>query len=115
MALSVSKSRLCSRCTNSSVEQRVSPAERVTVPIAALLERGVRPWVKPWRSVAPDALAFPQPPGGAVDGAQRGGCGGLGGRGRILAPHHRGQGLAPAVQAGTVCSVTVSRCPRGKV
>lgn len=29
-------------------EERLSPAERVTRQIKAALERGVRPWVKPW-------------------------------------------------------------------
>ena len=59
MAQSVSKSLFRSRSSSPSDEQRLSPAERVTAQIAALLERGVRPWVKPWRVDAPDVLALP--------------------------------------------------------
>lgn len=59
MAQSVSKSRFRSRSSSPSDERRLSPAERVTAQIAALLERGVRPWVKPWRADAPDVLALP--------------------------------------------------------
>ena len=59
MAQSVSKSLFRSRSSSPSDEQRLSPAERVTAQIAALLERGVRPWVQPWRVEAPDALALP--------------------------------------------------------
>lgn len=33
-----------------SSDDRLSPAERVTRQIKAALERGVRPWVKPWAS-----------------------------------------------------------------
>ncbi|MEN9874810.1 MAG: hypothetical protein RL186_1707 [Pseudomonadota bacterium] len=37
-----------------------SPAQRVTAQISALLERGVRPWIRPWDNVAtPDALVLP--------------------------------------------------------
>ena len=59
MAQSVSKSLFRSRSSSPSDEQRLSPAERVTAQIAALLERGVRPWVQPWRVEAPDVLALP--------------------------------------------------------
>ena len=37
-----------------------SPAQRVTAQISALLERGVRPWIRPWDDIAPsDALVLP--------------------------------------------------------
>ena len=37
-----------------------SPAQRVTAQINALLERGVRPWIRPWDDIAPsDALVLP--------------------------------------------------------
>ena len=37
-----------------------SPAQRVTSQISALLERGVRPWIRPWDDTAPsDALVLP--------------------------------------------------------
>ena len=59
MAQAVSKSRFRSRSSSPSDEQCLSPAERVTAQIAALLERGVRPWVKPWRADGPDVLTLP--------------------------------------------------------
>jgi antirestriction protein ArdC len=38
----------------------LSPAQRVTAQISALLERGVRPWIRPWGDIAPpDALVLP--------------------------------------------------------
>jgi antirestriction protein ArdC len=38
----------------------LSPAQRVTAQISAMLERGVRPWIKPWDDIAPpDALVLP--------------------------------------------------------
>ena len=43
----------------SSDDARLSPAERVTGQITTLLERGVRPWVKPWTSVGFDILELP--------------------------------------------------------
>jgi antirestriction protein ArdC len=37
-----------------------TPAERVTAQISAMLERGVRPWIKPWDDITPsDALVLP--------------------------------------------------------
>lgn len=59
MAQSVSRSCFQSRSSSPSDEARLSPAERVTAQIAALLGRGVRPWAKPWRVDAPDVLALP--------------------------------------------------------
>ena len=38
----------------------LSPAQRVTAQISALLERGVRPWIRPWDDIVPpDALVLP--------------------------------------------------------
>jgi antirestriction protein ArdC len=38
----------------------LNPAQRVTAQISALLERGVRPWIRPWDDIAtPDALVLP--------------------------------------------------------
>jgi antirestriction protein ArdC len=38
----------------------LTPAQRVTAQISAMLERGVRPWIKPWDDIAPsDALVLP--------------------------------------------------------
>jgi antirestriction protein ArdC len=38
----------------------LTPAQRVTAQISALLERGVRPWIRPWDDIAPsDALVLP--------------------------------------------------------
>ncbi len=37
-----------------------TPAERVTAQISAMLERGVRPWIKPWDDITPsNALVLP--------------------------------------------------------
>jgi antirestriction protein ArdC len=40
---------------NSSPSDQISltPAQRVTAQIGAMLERGVRPWIKPWDDIAP--------------------------------------------------------------
>jgi antirestriction protein ArdC len=38
----------------------LTPAQRVTAQISALLERGVRPWIRPWDDITPpDALVLP--------------------------------------------------------
>jgi antirestriction protein ArdC len=38
----------------------LNPAQRVTAQISAMLERGVRPWIRPWDDIAPsDALVLP--------------------------------------------------------
>jgi antirestriction protein ArdC len=38
----------------------LNPAHRVTAQISALLERGVRPWIRPWDDIAPpDASVLP--------------------------------------------------------
>jgi antirestriction protein ArdC len=38
----------------------LNPAQRVTAQISALLERGVRPWTRPWNDISsPDALVLP--------------------------------------------------------
>jgi antirestriction protein ArdC len=38
----------------------LTPAQRVTAQISALLERGVRPWIRPWNDISPpDALVLP--------------------------------------------------------
>jgi antirestriction protein ArdC len=38
----------------------LNPAQRVTAQINALLERGVRPWIRPWDDITPpDALVLP--------------------------------------------------------
>lgn len=37
---------------STSQQKRLSPAERVTADIKAALERGVRPWVRPWETNA---------------------------------------------------------------
>jgi antirestriction protein ArdC len=43
-----------------STSDHFSPAARVTAQISAMLERGVRPWIKPWDDIAPpDALVLP--------------------------------------------------------
>jgi antirestriction protein ArdC len=41
-------------------EERLSPAERVTRQIKAALERGVRPWVKPWSDTGASPLILPR-------------------------------------------------------
>jgi transposase len=41
-------------------EERFSPAERVTRQIKAALERGVRPWVKPWSDTGAMPLILPR-------------------------------------------------------
>lgn len=43
-----------------SAEERLSPAERVTRQIKAALERGVRPWVKPWSDTGAMPLILPR-------------------------------------------------------
>lgn len=46
--------------THSASEDRLSPAERVTRQIKAALERGVRPWVKPWSETGSAPLILPR-------------------------------------------------------
>jgi len=59
MSLSIIASRH-SLYLSASDEARLTPHERVTAQISALLERGVRPWIKPWDDIAPpDALVLP--------------------------------------------------------
>ncbi|MFN8958548.1 MAG: ArdC-like ssDNA-binding domain-containing protein, partial [Hyphomonadaceae bacterium] len=59
MSLSIHASRN-SRYSSASDEVRLTPHERVTAQICSLLERGVRPWIKPWDDIAPsDALVLP--------------------------------------------------------
>ena len=59
MSLSIAASRH-SRYSSASDEVRLTPHERVTAQISSLLERGVRPWIKPWDDIAPpDALVLP--------------------------------------------------------
>jgi antirestriction protein ArdC len=41
-------------------EERLSPAERVTRQIKAALERGVRPWVKPWSDTGSMPMILPR-------------------------------------------------------
>ena len=43
-----------------SSEEHLSPAERVTHRIKAALERGVRPWVKPWSETGAMPLVLPR-------------------------------------------------------
>ncbi len=45
---------------HSASEDRLSPAERVTRQIKAALERGVRPWVKPWSETGAAPLILPR-------------------------------------------------------
>lgn len=45
---------------HSASEDRLSPAERVTSQIKAALERGVRPWVKPWSDTGAAPLILPR-------------------------------------------------------
>jgi antirestriction protein ArdC len=59
MSLSIVASRNF-RYSSGSDEVRLTPHERVTAQISSLLERGVRPWIKPWDDIAsPDALVLP--------------------------------------------------------
>jgi len=59
MSLSITASRNA-RYSTASDEVRLTPHERVTAQISSLLERGVRPWIKPWDDIAPpDALVLP--------------------------------------------------------
>lgn len=49
-----------SRYASPTDETRLTPHERVTAQITSLLERGVRPWIKPWDDIAPsEALVLP--------------------------------------------------------
>jgi antirestriction protein ArdC len=49
-----------SRYNYTTDETRLTPHERVTAQITSLLERGVRPWIKPWDDIAPsEALVLP--------------------------------------------------------
>ncbi|HCP63423.1 MAG TPA: antirestriction protein [Hyphomonadaceae bacterium] len=49
-----------SRYNSPTDETRLTPQERVTAQITSLLERGVRPWIKPWNDIAPsEALVLP--------------------------------------------------------
>jgi antirestriction protein ArdC len=46
--------------SGASHADHLTPAQRVTAQISAMLERGVRPWIKPWDDIAPsDALVLP--------------------------------------------------------
>jgi antirestriction protein ArdC len=55
---SKSSSRYAS--SGASYADHLTPAQRVTAQISAILERGVRPWIKPWDDIAPsDALVLP--------------------------------------------------------
>ncbi|WP_085339215.1 ArdC family protein [Aquidulcibacter paucihalophilus] len=48
------------RYKSPSDEASLTPHERVTAQITALLERGVRPWIKPWDDIAPsEVLVLP--------------------------------------------------------
>jgi len=59
MSLSFTESRHFGYSSASDVV-RLTPHERVTAQISSLLERGVRPWIKPWNDIAPpDALVLP--------------------------------------------------------
>ena len=59
MSLSIAATRNA-RYSSPSDEVRLTPHERVTAQISSLLERGVRPWIKPWDDIAPpDALVLP--------------------------------------------------------
>jgi antirestriction protein ArdC len=50
--------RVVSSASNTPVA--LNPAQRVTAQISALLERGVRPWIRPWDDIAPPhALVLP--------------------------------------------------------
>ncbi|MCZ8195855.1 MAG: ArdC family protein [Oligoflexus sp.] len=59
MSLSIAATRNF-RLSSASDEVRLTPHERVTAQISSLLERGVRPWIKPWDDIAPpDGLVLP--------------------------------------------------------
>ncbi|MCZ8281162.1 MAG: zincin-like metallopeptidase domain-containing protein [Aquidulcibacter sp.] len=59
MSLTIAASRH-SRYSSASDEVSLTPHERVTAQISSFLERGVRPWIKPWDDIAPpDALVLP--------------------------------------------------------
>jgi antirestriction protein ArdC len=59
MSLAIPASRNA-RLSSAPDEVRLTPHERVTAQISSLLERGVRPWIKPWDEIAPpDALVLP--------------------------------------------------------
>ncbi len=59
MSLSIITTRH-SRYSSAADQVRLTPHERVTAQISSLLERGVRPWIKPWNDIAPpDALVLP--------------------------------------------------------
>jgi len=59
MSLSIVASRNLHSSTGLN-EVRLTPHERVTAQISSLLERGVRPWIKPWDDIAPsEALVLP--------------------------------------------------------
>lgn len=46
---------------SSLAHEKLSPAQRVTRAIEAVLQRGVRPWVKPWSdTLAPGPLVLPR-------------------------------------------------------
>ena len=47
-----------SRYSSVSDEVRLTPHERVTAQISSLLERGIRPWIKPWDDIAPPDAWF---------------------------------------------------------
>jgi antirestriction protein ArdC len=54
--------KLSSRYASSGASHadHLTPIQRVTTQISAMLERGVRPWIKPWDDIAPpDALVLP--------------------------------------------------------
>ncbi len=48
MSFVVSSPSIASRINAAGPDVRLSPAQRVTAQIKAALERGVRPWIKPW-------------------------------------------------------------------
>jgi antirestriction protein ArdC len=52
--------RSANTAPHTSSEERLSPAERVTRQIKAALERGVRPWVKPWSETGAMPLILPR-------------------------------------------------------
>jgi antirestriction protein ArdC len=55
-----SKSSLRPARRDASHADYLTPAQRVTAQISAMLDRGVRPWIKPWDDIAlSDALVLP--------------------------------------------------------